>query len=751
MTVLIANTSNNQNFSYWLNRTNELAYAMSVYAVTANGSNAAVGNAGITGIFSANVLNISYNANVGTYVVVGNFANPDANAAYVNTTHIHVGNQSSNSTVNTSTMKTYSVLVGSNVVVNTSQLFIGDSTSNTVLNKTYMYFKANATVNSTFNSNGVLITKDAISAILSYDTLWVGNSVVNSTIISTANNDSAGFTANTTSIRIGSNTYANDTTIVTGYTSTSNILSNSTFVDVRSPAGNVKISSVLISLANSSSVANLTSDDLRIGNSYVNSTIITTGNVTVNTTAVVVGSIISPVQAITAYSNNNQAVYGQSNSGYGIYGVSNSSSAVVGLSNTGIGVSGSSESSYAVSGGANTGWGGFFTSRSGGALYAGNNTTEFFRVAANSFVGIGTNAPAVALDILNSVSQIRVRGTGTTSELRINSAYGGADLGSIGTVGSSPLMVFTTNTERFRVAANGNIGINATSPAYTLEANGTVWANTFNSGKAGVNVSINSTAFYAYANSSFSTQVNATAITSNANITVYGNSIFGVSQAAGTFVNVKGNLVVNGDVSVNGNITYTGNAIGDIIPSSNDLYQIGTVNNRWRLNGSTLTLSNDAIIYQALTVNTSVTVGNTSTTSYIIISPPNLSQRNHGNTFLNANGSWTALPNIPITNNVVSTTGTSVQIIDSVPLSADDAYEYLVNVVDNVTTGRRHASKLICTVNSTAIVGTEYATIFNVASLGTFAIAVAGNGTHGVLNFTPVPTSTTVSYSRINT
>lgn len=740
MTVLIANTSNNQNFSYWLNRTNELAYAMSVYAVTANGSNAAVGNAGITGIFSANVLNISYNANVGSYVVVGNFSNPDANAAYVNTTHIHVGNQTSNSTVNTSTMKTYSVLVGSNVVVNTSQIFIGDSTSNSTLNKTYLYFKANNTVNATFNSNGVLITKDAISAILSYDTLWVGNNVVNSTIITTANNDPAGFTANTTSIRIGSNTYANDTTIVTGYTSTSNILANSTFLDVRSPTGNVKINSVLISLANSSSIANLTSDNLRIGNSYVNSTIITTGNVTVNTTAVVVGSIISPVQAITAYSNNNQAVYGQSNSGFGIYGVSNSSSAVVGVSNTGVGVTGSSESSYAVSGGANTGWGGVFTSRSGGALYAGNNTTEFFRVAANSFVGIGTNAPAVALDILNSVSQIRLRGTGTTSELRLNSAFGGADLGSIGTVGSSPFMVFTTNTERFRVAANGNIGVNTITPGYTVETIGTVWANTFNSGKTAVNTSVNSTAFYAY-NGSQTTTVNATAINTNANITATGNSVFGVSQAAGTYVNVKGNLVVNGDVSVNGNITYTGNAIGDIIPSSNDLYQIGTVNNRWRLNGSTLTLSNDAIMYQALTVNTSVTIGNTSTTSYILVSPPNLTQRSHGNTFLNANGSWTALPSIPVTNNVVTTTGTTQQTIDTIALGTY-AYDYVIHVLDS--SGNRMATKILVSTNSSAINSSEYAQIGN---LGSFTTDISAGS--GYLYFTPSVSSTTVRFTKV--
>jgi hypothetical protein len=55
MTVNIANTANNNTFDYWRNRTNELAYAMSTYAVTVN-SNTATGNAAITGTFTSNSL-----------------------------------------------------------------------------------------------------------------------------------------------------------------------------------------------------------------------------------------------------------------------------------------------------------------------------------------------------------------------------------------------------------------------------------------------------------------------------------------------------------------------------------------------------------------------------------------------------------------------------------------------------------------------------------------------------------------------
>jgi len=57
MTVTVANTANTSTFNYWLNRTNELAYAMSTKAVTVE-STAAVGNAQIIGTFTANVVSV---------------------------------------------------------------------------------------------------------------------------------------------------------------------------------------------------------------------------------------------------------------------------------------------------------------------------------------------------------------------------------------------------------------------------------------------------------------------------------------------------------------------------------------------------------------------------------------------------------------------------------------------------------------------------------------------------------------------
>ena len=71
MTVIVANTSNTNTFDYWRNRTNEMAYALTTYAVTAGSSNAAVGNAAITGNFNANTISVG-NSSVNTTIRTAN-------------------------------------------------------------------------------------------------------------------------------------------------------------------------------------------------------------------------------------------------------------------------------------------------------------------------------------------------------------------------------------------------------------------------------------------------------------------------------------------------------------------------------------------------------------------------------------------------------------------------------------------------------------------------------------------------------
>lgn len=106
MAITVANIANNQTFSYWLNITNQVAYAINTYAVTvgSGGANALytvpTGNAQINGTFTSTSLVVG-NSSVNVSIV-GNTSTITANAFSVNT--ILVGNSTSNATLNASSL-----------------------------------------------------------------------------------------------------------------------------------------------------------------------------------------------------------------------------------------------------------------------------------------------------------------------------------------------------------------------------------------------------------------------------------------------------------------------------------------------------------------------------------------------------------------------------------------------------------------------------------------------------------------------
>lgn len=138
MTVSVANTSNTSTFQYWLDRTNELADAMTTKTVTVN-SNVATGNAVVNGIFTATTLtantlrggNTTTSANLsvisntifnsGAIVSVGNVA------VYPN--YISIGNTTVNTYTNSSSLTT-------NTVIATSYLSVGNTSQNVSINST---------------------------------------------------------------------------------------------------------------------------------------------------------------------------------------------------------------------------------------------------------------------------------------------------------------------------------------------------------------------------------------------------------------------------------------------------------------------------------------------------------------------------------------------------------------------------------------------------------------------------------------
>lgn len=127
MTYTVANTATTNTFDYWRSRTNEVAHAMTNFAVTVN-SNAAVGNAAVTGIFFANTLvaEVLRGGNTGSSANLVINSNVTINAVFlaVGNSTVNVFSNSTNILVRTST---------SNANMTANTLFLGNTTANVSL------------------------------------------------------------------------------------------------------------------------------------------------------------------------------------------------------------------------------------------------------------------------------------------------------------------------------------------------------------------------------------------------------------------------------------------------------------------------------------------------------------------------------------------------------------------------------------------------------------------------------------------
>jgi hypothetical protein len=158
------------------------------------------------------------------------------------------------------------------------------------------------------------------------------------------------------------------------------------------------------------------------------------------------------------------------------------------------------------------------------------SNVEQLRVTAAGDVGIGTTAPAQSLHVQGTARIATAVGTPTTVTGRnaagdvgnvtlgsglsltggvLNTIADNADWNLIGNTGTNPatnfigtgdaqpLVIRTNNAEKLRVTAAGNVGIGTASPAFTLDVNGSIKANTdvlpaSNGGSATVWNSVNS-------------------------------------------------------------------------------------------------------------------------------------------------------------------------------------------------------------------------------------------------------------------
>jgi hypothetical protein len=233
---------------------------------------------------------------------------------------------------------------------------------------------------------------------------------------------------------------------------------------------------------------------------------------------------------------------------------------------------------------------------------------------------------------------------------------------------------------------------------------------------------------------------------SNSAVTVNSNTATGNAAITGTFT---ANTLITNTSTVNTSISVGNSTVNAVV------------------NSTSITFGNSSVVRVINTTYVSfdsyVSVGNStvnsvSNSSYLLISnssasislsSPTAAQIANNQYYLNANSKWAIppIPYIPISNGIVSTSGTSAQIVDYYPMATYNTVDYTIAGINGSANGYC-ATKLVVYHDTGNAYITEYAVMYSNAALGVFS--ANANTTHVRLYITPTPNILTLKFVRIS-
>ena len=224
-----------------------------------------------------------------------------------------------------------------------------------------------------------------------------------------------------------------------------------------------------------------------------------------------------------------------------------------------------------------------------GDFVVATNATEKLRITSAGFVGVNTDNPAAKLDVLHGAIRLSRTATYTShAEFGIThnnpSDYGSLYFDNSNATGDYVFRTTSSNTERLRITAAGNVDINGTPPWTVTGGN---YRNLSISGEGA-----SASGFLWLGNGAAAT--NADFDLGRVNFVNGANIVAQIKGTTQTGANDDGRISFNTKTSgsnIAERLRITSD--GHVIPASNNVYDLGSVTNGWRnIYSNDLNLSN---------------------------------------------------------------------------------------------------------------------------------------------------------------